>query len=154
MLAERPPGDARASLLDPGFAALLAQAGAPGQARLTRQFDALFKAEQARMAGTLDRIAVPQVRFSAQRMAGNTFEVHYRTGPAAGEVPPFSVLYRTLGPWDGEIAPEALSRVDSTRAGVLPASFARGTRLFTAVERRDALLGCSARLAAQRWEVK
>jgi ABC-type transport system involved in multi-copper enzyme maturation permease subunit len=117
VLAERPPGDARASLFAPGFATLLAQAGAPDQAMLARQFDKLLDAERARLAGTLDRIAVPQAGFTAQRMAGKTFEVHYRMGPAAGDVPPFSVLYVALGPWDGEIPPEALARVDSTRAG-------------------------------------
>ncbi|MBD8528943.1 MULTISPECIES: ABC transporter permease subunit [unclassified Massilia] len=154
VLAERPPGDARASLLAPGFATLLARHGAPDQGILTQQFTQVFGAEQARLADTLDRIAIPQVYFSAQRMAGKAFEVHYRLGPAAGEVAPFSVLYLALGPWDGEIRPESLARVDSTRAGVLPASFARGTRLFTAVERREPLLGCSVRLAARRWEVK
>lgn len=154
VLAERPPNDARVSLSDPGFAALLARAGAPDQAMLTRQFDRLLEAESARTDATLDRIVIPQARFTAQRMAGNTFEVHYRLGPATGEGPPFSILYRALGPWEGEIPPEALARVDSTRAGVLSASFTRGTRLFTAVERREALLGCSVRLAARRWEVK
>lgn len=154
VLAERPPGDARASLFAPDFPRLLAQSGAPDQAGLTRRFHGLFAAEQARLARALDGIAIPQASFSAQRMAGNTFEVHYRLGPAAGEAPPFAVLYVALKPWDGEIPPEALARVDSTRAGVLPASFPRGTRLFTAVERREALLGCSVRLAARRWEVK
>jgi hypothetical protein len=154
VLGERPPGDARASLFAPRFATLLAQAGAPDQATLARQLDEFLNAGPAAMADTLDRIAVPQALFTAQRMTGNTFEVHYRMGPVSGETPPFSVLYVSLGPWDGEIAPEALSRVDSTRAGVLPASFTRGTRLFTAVERREPLLGCSVRLAAQRWEVK
>ena len=154
VLAERPPGDARASLLAPDFAALLARRGAPDQTMLAQQFTQLFGAEQARLADTLGRIAIPQVHFSAQRMAGKAFEVHYRLGLAAGEVAPFSVLYLALGPWDGEIRPESLARVDSTRAGVLPASFARGTRLFTAVERREPLLGCSVRLAARRWEVQ
>lgn len=153
-LAERAPDDARAWLFAPDFARLLAKSGAPGQAALTRRFQGLFAAEQARLARTLDQVAIPQVRFSAQRMAGKTYEVHYRLGPAAGEAPPFAVLYATLGPWDGEIPPESLARVDGTRAGVLPASFARGTRLFTALERRDALLGCRVRLAAQRWEVR
>lgn len=154
VLAERPPGDARASLFAPEFPRLLAQTGAPDQATLTRQFHRLFAAEQTRLARALDQVAIPQASFSAQRMAGKTFEVHYRPGPAAGETPPFAVLYVALKPWDGEIPPEALARVDSTRAGVLPASFPRGTRLFTAVERREALLGCSVRLAARRWEVK
>lgn len=155
VLAERPPGDARASLFEPGFARLLARAGAPDQAMLTRQFTRLFAAEQARLAGALGEVALPQVSFTAQRMAGKAFEVHYRMGPSAGAVPPFSVLYLALDPWDGAIAPEALARVDSTQAaGVLPASFARGTRLFTALERREPLLGCSVRLAARRWEVK
>lgn len=154
VLAGRPPADARASLFDPGFARLLARAGAPDQATLTQQFDGLFGAEAARLAGTFEQIAIPQVRFTAQRMTGKAFEVHYQVGPATGDVPPFSVLYVSLGPWDGEIAAETLARVDSTRAGVLPASFARGTRLFTAVERHEALLGCNVRLAARRWEVK
>jgi hypothetical protein len=120
---------------------------------LTQRFDQLFGAEQARMAGTLDQIVIPRASFTAQRMTGKSFEVHYQVGSSAGEVPPFSVLYVVLGPWDGEIASEALARVDSMRAGVLPTSFARGTRLFTAVERREALLGCSVRLAARRWEL-
>lgn len=154
VLAERPPGDARAALFGPDFAELLAQSGAPGQAALTRQFQALFAAEQARLAPALDAIAIPQASFRAQRMTGKTFEVHYRLDPSPGEAPPFAVLYLALEPWDGELPSEALARVDSTRAGVLPASFARGTRLFTAVERREALLGCSVRLAARRWEVK
>lgn len=154
VLAERPSGDGYASLFAPDFSRLLAQSGAPDQAGLTRRFHTLFGAEQARLARALDGIAIPQARFSAQRMAGNTFEVHYRLTPAADEAPPFAVLYVTLQPWDGEIPPESLARVDSMRAGVLPASFPRGTRLFTAVERREALLGCSVRLAAQRWEVK
>jgi len=153
VLAERPPGDVRAALHDPGFARLLAQAGAPDQAALARRFEALFGAEQARLAGTLDRIDVPQTRFSAQHMRGTSFEVHYTPGPAADPAP-FAILYATLGPWDGEIPAEALSRVDATHAGVLPTSFARGTRLFTALERREALLGCSVRLAARRWEVQ
>jgi hypothetical protein len=154
LLAERPPGDARASLLEPGLAQLLAQAGAPDQAMLTQQFNQLFGAEQARLAGTLAQIAIPRTSFTARRMAGKAYEVHYQVGASAGDVAPFSVLYATLGPWDGEIPAEALARVDSVRDGVLPASFARGTRLFTAVERREALLGCSVRLAARRWEVQ
>ncbi len=154
VLGERPPDDARASLFAPDFPELLAHSGAPDQATLARRFHELFGAEDTRLAPTLDRIALPRASFSAQRMAGKTFEVHYRLGPANEEAAPFAVLYVALGPWDGEIRPESLARVDSTRAGVLPASFARGTRLFTAMERREALLGCSARLAAQRWEVK
>lgn len=153
-LAVRPPQDARASLFEPSFAQLLAQSEAPDQATLARQFGRLFSAEQARLAASLDRIAVPQVSFTARPMEGSTYEVHYQVGKAKGEVPPFSVRYVTLGPWASEIAAEALARVDATRAGVLPASFARGTRLFTAVERREELLNCSVRLAAQRWEVK
>ena len=50
VLAVRPPDDARASLFEPSFAQLLAQAGAPDQAMLARQFGRLFSAEQARLA--------------------------------------------------------------------------------------------------------
>lgn len=153
-LAVRPPDDARASLFEPTFAQLLARAQAPDQATLARQFGSLFRAEQVRLAATLDQIATPKVSFTARPMEGSTFEVHYQVGKADGDVPPFSVRYVTLGPWASELAAESLARVDATRAGVLPASFARGTRLFTAVERREARLNCSVRLAAQRWEVK
>lgn len=153
-LAVRLPDDARASLFEPGFAQLLAQAGAPDQSMLARQFERLFSAEQVRLASTLDQIAIPQVSFSARRMEGRSYEVHYQVGKADGQAAPFSVRYVTLGPWDAQIPAEVLSRVDTTQAGVLPSSFARGTRLFTAVERREALLDCSVRLAAQRWEVK
>ena len=154
VLAARAPDDARASLFEPSFAQLLAQAGAPDQAALAEQFGRLFSAEQARLASTLAQIAMPQVSFTARPMEGRTYEVHYQVGKAAGDAAPFSVRYVTLGPWDSEIPPEVLARVDTTRAGVLPASFTRGTRLFTAIERREALLGCSVRLAALRWEVK
>ena len=154
VLAVRPPDDARASLFEPSFAQLLAQAGAPDQAGLAQQFGRLFSSEQVRLANSLGRIAMPQVSFSARPMEGSTYEVHYQVGKADGEVAPFSVRYVTLGPWDGEIPAEVLARVDTARAGVLPASYARGTRLFTAIERREALLDCSVRLAAQRWEIK
>lgn len=157
VLAVRPPNDARASLFEPSFAQLLARAQAPDQAMLARQFARLFSAEQARLAGTLDQIAMPRASFTARRMEGSAYEVRYQLGAADDEAAaklPFSVRYVTLGPWDAQIAAEVLARVDTTRAGVLPASFARGTRLFTAVERQEALLGCSVRLAAQRWEVK
>jgi hypothetical protein len=87
-------------------------------------------------------------------MEGSTYEVHFQVGKADRASPLFSVRYVTLGPWDAEIKDEVLYRVDTTRAGVLPASFTRGTRLFTAIERREALLDCSVRLAALRWEVK
>lgn len=154
VLAVRPPDDARASLFEPSFAQLLADAKAPDQAMLAEQFGRLFSAEQARLASTLDQIAMPQVSFTARPMEGSTYEVHYQVGKADGAPLPFSVHYVTLGPWDAEIPAEVLSRVDTTRAGVLPASFPRGTRLFTAIERREALLDCSVRLAALRWEVK
>lgn len=153
-LAAPPPDHAWASLFEPGFSELLAQAQAPDQAMLAQQFGRLFSAEQVRLATTLHQIAMPQVRFTARPMEGSTYEVHYQVGKDDGEGVPFSVRYLTLDPWDAELPAELLARVDATRTGVLPASFERGTRVFTAVERREPLLDCSVRLAAQRWEVK
>ena len=150
----RAPQDARASLFEPSFAQLLARAQAPDQAMLVQQFGSLFIAEQARLAKPLSQIAMPQVGFTASAMEGSSYEVRYRVGNTDADVAPFSVRYATLGPWDADIAPEVLARVDTARAGVLPASFPRGTRLFTAVERHETRLNCSVRLAAQRWEVK
>jgi hypothetical protein len=154
VLAVRLPFDARASLFETSFAQQLVAAGAPDQAMLARQFDRLFSAEQMRLASTLDQIAIPHVSFTARPMKGRTYEVHYQVGKADGATPPFSVRYVMLAPWDAEIPDEVLGRVDTSRAGVLPASLTRGTRLFTAIERREALLGCSVRLAARRWDVK
>ena len=152
-LTARAPADARA-MFEPGLAQLLVQAGAPDQAAMARQFDALFLAEQARLAEPLSRIALPKVRFTAQRMQGSTYEVHYTVADGPRDTLPFSVRYLALGPWDGEIAPELPARIDTARDGVLPASYPRGARIFSAVERRDVQLGCSIRLAAQRWEVR
>ena len=154
VLAVRPASDARVSLFAPSLAQILAQAQAPHPALLAQQFDALFKAEQLRLASRLDLIALPPVAFSARPMSGSAVEVHYQVGKAGADEQPFSVRYVELNPWDGELAPESLARVDTARSGVLPASFARGTRLFTTVERREAQLGCSVRVAAQRWELR
>jgi ABC-type transport system involved in multi-copper enzyme maturation permease subunit len=154
VLGVRPPDDARASLLEPSLAQLLAKAQAPDQAMLAQQFGSLFRAEQTRLASTLDRIAMPAASVTARRMGGSTYELHYQVGQGAGEPLPFSIRYVTLGPWVAEIPDEVMSRVDTTRAGVLPGSFTRGTRVFTAIERREALLNCSVRLAGRRWEVK
>ena len=154
VLAVRPPGGAQAALFEPNFAQMLAQSQAPDLAALARQFDVVLRVEQARLAASLDQIAVPPVSFKALPMEGSAYEVHYMVGKASGEQPAFSVRYVELDPWDAELGAEDLARVDATHAGVLPVSYARGTRLFTAVERREALLGCSVRLAAQRWETR
>ncbi|MES2316865.1 MAG: ABC transporter permease subunit [Pseudomonadota bacterium] len=149
-LAVRPPADARATLFEPGIAQMLAQAGAPDMATLARQFDKVIYADQTRLA----QFALPAAAFKALPMEGSTFEVQYMVGKAGVDGAPFSVRYAELDPWDGELPIAALARVDATRSGVLPASYARGTRLFTAVERREELLGCTVRLAAQRWVVQ
>ena len=160
VLGTRPPADIRASLQGPSLAQMLAQAGAPDAAALASRFDAVLRAEQLRLASTLNRIALPPAAFKALPMGGSTYEVHYLVGKAGADADanadgaPFAVRYARLDPWSAELLPESLARVDATRSGVLPASFARGTRLFTAVELREPLPGCSVRLAAQRWEVR
>jgi len=153
-LALRPAEDARVSLFAPSFAQLLKQSQAPDQAVLAKKFGELFKSEQERLASSLDRVVMPQVKFTARPMQGSTYEIHYQVSDAETSTEPFSVRYATVAPWDASIPAATLARVDTTRSGVLPASYARGTRLFTALERRDPLLGCNVRLAAQRWEVK
>jgi len=153
-LAARPPNDARAVLLAPSLDQLLEQAGAPHGAALARQFDAMFKADQLRLATRLDLIALPPVVFRARPMRGSSYEIHYQVGEPGAVEAPFSVHYAELGPWDGQLAGETLARIDTARSGILPASYVAGARLFTAVERHEALLGCSVRVAAQRWEVK
>lgn len=152
--AQRPPNDARAALLAPSLDQLLEQAGAPHGLVLDRQFGAMFAAEQLRLAGSVNLIPLPPVVFKARAMRGTTYEIHYQVGKPGVAEAPFSVRYADLGPWDGELAAETLARVDTAQPGVLPASYLRGARVFTAVERREALLGCSVRIASQRWEVK
>ncbi|MEO7576740.1 MAG: hypothetical protein ABIT83_03915, partial [Massilia sp.] len=71
---------------------------------------------------------------------------------AAGTVaPPFAVRYFELNPWDSELAEEQPERVDARGPGVLPATFAAGTRLYTAVEQYVPALACTVRLSARRW---
>jgi hypothetical protein len=64
------------------------------------------------------------------------------------------VRYLRIGPWDGELARASMERVDATAPGVLPASFPRGERVFTAVEMYSPQLQCTLRLGARRWQVQ
>lgn len=152
--ATRPPNDLRGLLFEPSVDQLFADAALPALPVLQRQFVAALQRDQASLAATLDRIALPTVTFSARQMRGGAFEVHYQTGKAGSVVAPFSVRYRVLGPWESELANESLALVDATQSGVLPVSYGSGTRLFTAVEQRDPILGCSVRVASRRWEVQ
>jgi hypothetical protein len=147
-----PPSSAvHDALLAPTMAQLLAQSHGPDLAALARAVEALGAAEQRRLGARLDAIVLPAVTFAARRMDGRSYEVGYTVDAAAA---PFAVRYTELQPWSAELSNAALARVDAAGSGVLPASFARGTRLFTAVERDDPQLGCKVRLAAQRWSVQ
>ena len=154
LLAVRPAPDARASLFEPGLERLLANAKAPGVAALATRFEGVIAAEQTRLAAKLQQLALPSASFKALPMEGSVYEVHYLVGKAGSAPAPFAVRYAELGPWDAALQGEKLARVDSERSGVLPASFERGARLFTAVDMREPQLGCNVRLAAQRWEVR
>ena len=148
------PKDMHSLLTDPSLAEVLVRAQVPPLPALALRFEKDLRADQARLGPALDQLALPSVVFSTKSMGGKAFEVHYQVGKAGAVLAPFSVRYLELGPWAGELANEALAQVDSARSGVLPASYARGTRLFTAVEQRDARLGCNVRIASSRWEVQ
>jgi hypothetical protein len=64
------------------------------------------------------------------------------------------VLYRGLRPWTGELDRDDLARFDTTGAGVLPFTFTKGERLFTAFEVFEPALRCNVRLRAERWEAR
>ena len=154
-LAEHRSREAWGRWSRPSLAEQLALAHAPDLPTLARQVEGGRGGQAARFAAALDALGLAPIRFKAAPMAGGgAFEVAYQVGAPGAAAAPFAVRYVELKPWDGELAEESLARVDATANGVLPASFARGTRLFTAVERRIDSLGCTARLAAQRWELK
>jgi hypothetical protein len=153
LFAERPSEDIRAYLSEKPVDELLQSAGAPAVAALA---DQLQQAIHAEGAGRADRKALPwSVKFEAVPMRGSIYELRHAVTPGGSEPPPpYAVRYLRIGPWDGELTRARMERVDATAPGVLPASFPRGERVFTAVEIYSPQLQCTLRLGARRWQVQ
>ncbi len=154
LFGQRPTGDIRAFLSERPVDELLQNAGAPTVGALA---DKLQQAIHAEGAGQADRIPLQpwSVKFEAVPMRGSIFELRHAVTPAGSEPPPpYAVRYMRVGPWDGELTRASMERVDAIAPGVLPASFPRGERVFTAVEMYSPQLQCTLRLGARRWQVQ
>lgn len=82
------------------------------------------------------------------RLAGDMFELRWRiAGAAPGGL---AVRYKALQPADTNVQPDTTYWAGATAAGVLPATFAGGTRVFVVAEADDPALGCRYRLGAVR----
>jgi hypothetical protein len=155
VLGQRPSTGIRAYLSEKPMDSLLQSAGAPMIETLAAQ---LQKAIQADGEANVNRLPLaPQwsAKIEAVSMRGALFELrHSLTVAGAEHPPPYAVRYLRVGPWDGELNRASMNRTDATAPGVLPASFVRGERLFTAVEMFSPQLQCTLRLDARRWQVQ
>jgi hypothetical protein len=154
LFEQRPAADIRAYLSEKPVDALLQSAGALAVEPLAAQLQQAIHAEGA---GQGERTSLQSwsVKFEAVPMRGSIYELRHAVTPAGSEPPPpYAVRYQRIGPWDGELTRASMERVDATAPGVLPASFPRGERLFTAVEIYSSQLQCTLRLGARRWQVR
>jgi hypothetical protein len=155
LFGQRPTGDIRAFLSERPVDELLQSAGAPVVEALADQLQQAIHAEGASLADRIAPMRQWSVKFEAVAMRGSIFELRHAVAFAGSELPPpYAVRYLRIGPWDGELARASMERVDATAPGVLPASFPRGERVFTAVEMYSPQLQCTLRLGARRWQVQ
>jgi len=156
-LGHRPARDLRGTLEERSLDELLA---AEGNLRLQTVVQALnreLSTDRARYSSELGQLTAWEPRLEAvPASSGSALEVRHALGRAGAAGPPadYTVLYRSLRPWTGELGREDLARFDTTGAGVLPFTFTRGARLFTAFEVFEPALRCNLRLRAERWEAR
>jgi hypothetical protein len=128
-------------------ATLLQRAGVRWSEWATRTDAALADARQRHAAALASRPRVrADVRLQRSADRGITVEAQV-TGVSA-----YWVLHDELGPWTADVVEP--SRFDAREPKVvLPLSPASGTRLFTAVEADDSVIGCPVRVFAKRQDV-
>ncbi|HTQ36848.1 MAG TPA: ABC transporter permease [Steroidobacteraceae bacterium] len=155
LFGQRPAAGIRAFLAERPVNALLREAGAPATETLAAGLQQAIHAEGTAQADRIPPMRQWSVKFEAVAMRGSLFELHHAVTTAGNApVPAYAVRYMSVGPWDGELTPASMERVDATGPGVLPASFPRGERVFTAVEIYSPQLQCTLRLGARRWQVQ
>lgn len=154
LFGARLPDDGRAPLFETSLDRAWTQSGASPLPEFAHSLQAALEAEQQSLAGQLRSIDLSHPTFAAVSMGGRVYEVHYRLGEDGSKASPFAVRYTLIGPWETELDREGLARIDANRPGVLPNSFERGVKIFTAIERRDSQLDCTVRLGARRWEIQ
>jgi len=141
-LAEPVADDARALIAARTTGRLLDEAGLP-LGTLARAVDAALASHDAAALPTLHVDAVPQ----AGAMAALSYRV---AGPAPAGL---AVRYKLLRPMEPGVDPLTTLWAGGTASGVLPATFARGTRVFVMADAPAPALGCRYRLGAVRVEV-
>jgi hypothetical protein len=153
LFGQRPESDIRAVLNEKLVDELLHAAGAPATGDLAREVQQAIHTD-GEGSGLIPPAKQWTVSIEARAMGGSLFELHHAVTRAdGGSATAYAVRYQRIGPWDGELARARMERVDADGAGVLPASFPRGERLFTAVELYSPQLQCTLRLGARRWQV-
>jgi hypothetical protein len=91
------------------------------------------------------------LRVEPARLAGTMSELRYRIiGPKPNGL---TVRYKALHPAEPFVYPETTRWAGTGASGVLPATFAAGTRVFVMAEAFDPALGCRYRLGAVRKEL-
>jgi hypothetical protein len=91
------------------------------------------------------------LQVQATRLEGRMSELRYRiTGAAPGGL---TVRYKALRPAEPSVEPATTYWAGTSSSGVLPATFAAGTRVFVMAEAFDPALGCRYRLGAVRKEL-
>lgn len=135
-LGQQTSDDVRGLLELPSTNELLEQAGVP----LRRLAQSLGR----------DGLQAPSsaLRVRASRLAGDMFELRYRiTGmPPSGA----RVRYKVLHPGEPYVQSEDTYWAGAGTSGVLPATFAGGTRVFVLAEAYDPGLACRYRIGAVR----
>jgi hypothetical protein len=142
-LGQPSPDDARGLVRAASAADLLEQGGLslPGLALAMRQ-------EVSQDAGTAPPSAL---QVEAARLEGRMSELRYRiTGAAPSGL---TVRYKALRPAEPAVEPATTWWAGTASSGVLPATFAAGTRVFVMAEAFDPALGCRYRLGAVRKEL-
>jgi hypothetical protein len=134
--------DARALFGIRSTADLLAQAGYPLDELAQSVDQALVSSATA---------ALPALRVQVVPQAGAMAALRYRVD---GLLPPgLDVRYTVLKPMDARPSTTDMQRVGGKAAGMIPATFARGTRVLVAAEAPDPDLQCPYRVGAVRVEL-
>jgi len=143
-LAAPSADDARALIAAPSTERLLDGAGLP-LATLARAVDAALAAPDAGAPA-----ALPMLHVDVVPQAGAMAALRYRVSgsPPAG----LAVRYKVLRPMESGVDPMSTLWAGGAAGGMLPATFAAGTRVFVMADALDPALGCRTRLGAVRVE--
>jgi hypothetical protein len=142
-LGQPSPDDARSLVRVASAADLLEQGGL--------SLRGLALAMRQQISQDADTAPPSALQVQAARLEGSTSELRYRiTGAAPSGL---TVRYKALRPAEPSVDPATTYWAGTASSGVLPATFAAGTRVFVMAEAFDPALGCRYRLGAVRKEL-